>query len=243
MNITNKQLEKLDNKMSINNLPDDILNHIIYYTNETINDKIDKEKSIMKLIEVNAYLCSQIDKLRVDLGSHIKENCIYKIKYKKYDTDYEGLFLINYVLLNSKRDTIHMCEVEADNNNERIFGKFKIIKSSTFIRSRNIYNYELVFAPPKVNYNEPTLLLTEPIRVYGTFNPFFNDYHSWRIFSRTKIVYNDEFLAFKNRYCLVQVISVFKDKVAVKIPEHSDVIKIPKKLLYNTINHTNYGIY
>ena len=243
MEITTEKSQNIENRISIKQLPEDILNKIIYHTQETIEEKIDKEHSIMKLIELNRYIHKHIDNLRVKLSNDIKEGCIYKLSFRKIHNDYNGLYLINSVSLNERKDTINICRVEQDDNNERIFGKYKIVRTSVMIYSGSIYSCELEYKPPPVNYNSSTLLLSEPVRVYGIDNFILSRYSHWNFNTNIKIIYNTDIMSIKNHYCLVQVIRVLKHSVRVKLPNDQGIHIIPKKVLYNTISHNTFGLF
>jgi hypothetical protein len=141
MEITTGKSQNIDNRLSIRDLPDDLLSTIIYHSQETIYQKIDKEQSIMKLIEINRYLCNHIANLRVKLSNEIKEGCVYKLSFRSKGVDYSGLFLINTASLNQRNDCINICRVAQDEN-ERIFGKYKIVEISMMIGSGSIYSCE-----------------------------------------------------------------------------------------------------
>ena len=243
INHKSQNIENIENRISIKQLPDDLLNKIIYHTQETIQQKIDKEQSIMKLIDINKYICKHIDNLRIKLSTEIKEGRVYKLSFRKNYNDYKGLYLINSVSLNECKDTINICLVEPDDNNERIFGKYKIVKTSIMINSGLIYSCELEYEPPPVNYNSSTLLLSEPIRVYGMDNYILSRYSPWNFNTNIKIIYNTDIMSVKNHYCLVQVIRVLKRVVKVKLPNDQGIHIIPKKVLYNTISHNTFGLF
>jgi hypothetical protein len=241
--ITTEKSQNIDNRISIKQLPEDILNKILYHTQETIYQKIDKQQSIMKLIEINRYICNHIDNLRVKLSNEIKEGCIYKLSFRSKGIDYTDLYLINTASLNKKNDCINICRVEPDSNNERIFGKYKIVKKSMMLCSCAIYSCELEYKPPPVNYNSSTLLLSEPIRVYGIDNYILSRYPNWNFNTNIKIIYNTDIMSVKNHYCLVQVIRVLKHSVKVRLPNDPAIHTIPKKVLYNTISHNTFGLF
>jgi hypothetical protein len=243
MEITKHKTQSIDNRTYIRELPDDLLNKIIYHTDELIQEKIDKEQSIMKLIDIRRYINNHIEDLRIQLSYKIKEGCVYKISFIKNQTDFAGLYLINTAAINQKNDSINICKVEPDDNNERIFGKYRIVKISTLISTTSIYSYELVYEPPTVNYYRPTLLLAEPVRVYKRDNFILSRYSSLNFGSKIKIIYNREILCIKNHYCLVQVVSVLKDSVKVRLPNDREIITIPKRVLYNTISHDTFGLF
>ena len=155
-----------------------------------------------------------------------------------------GLYLITTASLNKRDDCINICRVEPDTNNERIFGKYKIVETSMMITSGSLYSCELEYEPPPVNYNTPTLLLSEPVRIYGMNSETLSQYNSWTFNTNLKIIYNTDIMNVKNHYCLVEVLYSLKHSVKVRLPnEHRYIYNIPKRILYNSINHNTYGLF
>ena len=243
LNITTEKSQTIENRVSIRDLPEDLLSTIIYHSQETIHQKIDKEQSIMKLIDINRYLCNHIENLRINLSKEIKEGCVYKLSFRSKGIDYSGLYLINTASLNRRNDCINICKVEPDSNNERIFGKYKMVKKSMMLCSGAIYSCEIEYEPPPVNYNTPTLLLSEPVRIYGRHNEILSQYDLWNFNTNLKIIYNTDIMNVKNHYCLVQVVYTLKHSVKVRLPNERAIHNIPKRVLYNTISHNTFGLF
>ena len=106
-----------------------------------------------------------------------------------------------------------------------------------------INSCELEYEPPPVNYNTPTLLLSEPVRIYGTNNETLSRYNSWSLNPNLKIIYNDDIMNVKNHYCLVEVVVNLKHSVKVRLPNELAIHNIPKRVLYNTISHNTFGLF
>jgi hypothetical protein len=223
MNITKSQ-SKIENRTSITELPNDILNKLVYHTTESIEDKIDKESSIMKLRDIKRYIDNHADKLKAKLGEEIIEACVYYLVFRKCNEKHEGTYLINTANLSTKTDIINICRVVPDTD-KRIFGRFRIVETSIMLHSGLLYDYKLIYKPPPVNYNVPVLLCCDPSRVDNT--PY--NYNT-----NIKIIYNTELMNIKNQFCLVEVVSVLKNTIRVKAQGSAEVKTISKRYFYNT---------
>lgn len=227
--------------MHISELPDDILSKILEISSETPQEKIDKYTSIPELINLKDYINNHIDNLTLKLGTKLFAGCVYHLRFKRCGStvkDFDGLFLIQSINT-QKSNWVEVCQVAPDTH-ERIFGKFKIIGCSMSFPIYRLYSYNLIHTPPPVDYTRNTLLLSEPHRVYPAF---FSAYPHHYFQQGLKFIYDENIMEIKNKFCLVRVVKIFKKSVRIRIPDATNDITVPKKLLYNTINHAEFGVF
>ena len=246
----NKEIEKIEkierNKVSIQDLPDDILNKLIYHTQETIKDKIEKIDNFVDLQETNRLMYKQRRKLEDKLSSELLKGCVYQLNFRWNREDFTGLYLMNSVYVNRNQNAINICKVEIDDEHQRLFGNYKIVEPSKRIFTDNIKSYKKVYEPPVVDWNnEPRQLIgiTDILRVYGwehqdLFNRHPSDFP-------TNILYCSDMVDIANMYCVAELFKVQKNNLIIAIPDNPldtapnrsiSLIRVSKKYCYKLNN-------
>jgi len=244
----NKEIEKIEkNKTSIQDLPDDILNKLIYHTQETIGDKIEKIDNFTDLREINRLIYKQRRKLEDKLSSELLKGCVYQLEFIwRGDTLLNGLYLINSVYINRNQNAINICKVEIDEEHQRQFGNYKIVEKSKRIFTDNIKSYKKVYEPPVVDWdNEPRQLIgiTDILRVYGWEHQ--DLFHYTPTDFPKNILYCSDMVDIANMYCVAELYRVQKNYLLIAIPDNPldtapnrsiSVIKVSKKYCYKLNN-------
>lgn len=130
---------------SIKNLNEDVLTHILEYTEQTLTQKVDEISSILELNNAIEYMKTHKGNLRVKLAFIIKKNSVFRLKFKSKNEILEGTYLIHNTFLTKKCDMINICPVKPSLD-KRIFGYYEITGLSTSITSGDLMYYELLYS-------------------------------------------------------------------------------------------------
>jgi len=246
--INNKEIEEIErNKLSIDKLPDDILNKLIYHSQETIKDKIEKIDNFVDLQETNRLMYKQRRKLEDKLATDLIKNCVYQLEVMwRGDTLLSGLYLMNSVYVNRNQNAINICKVEIDEEHQRLFGNYKIVEPSKRIFTDNIKSYKKVYEPLAVDWDkEPRQLIgiTDILRVYGWEHQDLINRHPSDF--PTNILYCSDMVDIANMYCVAELFKVQKNNLVIAIPDNPldtaqnrsiTLIRVSKKYCYKLNN-------
>jgi hypothetical protein len=136
--------------MSLVQLNDDLLRHIIYYTNETISDKINQLQTHQDIEEAIKLLEQKRQKLTRSLSASINRGSVYRMTYILNNIEIFGYVLIQNERLITGSPTIMAINV-IPSNNKRIFGYYEIIEPSFYLTPSSILTYKCLYKPPIIN--------------------------------------------------------------------------------------------
>jgi len=136
--------------MSLVQLNDDLLRHIIYYTNETISDKINQLQTHQDIDKAIKLLEQKRQKLTRSLSASINRGSVYRMTYILNNIEIFGYVLIQNERLITGSPTIMAINVNPSNN-KRIFGYYQIIEPSFYLNPSSILTYKCVYKPPIIN--------------------------------------------------------------------------------------------
>jgi hypothetical protein len=233
--------------MSLTTMPNDILNKILRYSTEKIEDKIEKIDNLTSLNKVYEILRKKEELMFKKMNNEINKNCIYNLVFMNYKKELKkGVYLVNYMSIFSSFPTIHVARVEADNDNERIFGKYKIIESSQPVWMRRLVEYELVYERSEVNWNDEAhqfVGIKEPWLLYGYNHSHFDGYI--RNDYQKHILYDQNLVDLANCYSIAIFVRSTKKYIVVKLPINSledciyrehNTVKLSKRLVYKLLS-------
>lgn len=222
----NDLVNKLENnkvKTSIEDLPTDILNKILYLAEDTIEDKINRIENIRDLYSINRIIHQRVASLKIKIKEELVKGSIYEIEWGNRNKEItKELYLINSVYLDGNRDAINIARVEPDEGHQRIFGNYKIVANSRQIGCGNIISYKPIHIPKEVEWSkEPRQLIgiTDLIGAYGWEHPDLFQYQY--IDLQKNIIYSDTQREVANKYCIVELFRVYKKFMMCAIPSNA----------------------
>lgn len=208
---------------NLSTMPDDILNKLIEFREETIQDKIDNINDGFELLKIVRLLDRREDVIKAKMAEEIKKGCIYEITFeansKRITGRHTGLYLINSVYLGQRTNCINVAPVEPDPDHQRSFGYYKITDESIRLNMYNVIKYSLVHKPSKVDWSSvrkgQIIGISEPWMMYPNA-PLIADYDRRDI--PDDILYDHRMVFMKNRYAFGEVYRVHKNKVSIVYP-------------------------
>lgn len=187
--------------VSIKNLNDDVLKHILGYTEQTLKQKIDEIDSIPVWNRAMKHLKQKQRDLRVKLSLIMKKNSVFWLKYENNEM-VDGLFLIQNANLNKNNDTIKICSVKPSLE-KRIFGYYEITGLTVFITSNDLIEYELLY-----QHKEP---------------PFIGNDYFGVMFTNPNYIHFDHLIEKSNKVILGQIRKITKTKITLILDYHQIV--------------------
>ena len=151
---------------NIANLPYDVLSLIGDKATESLEDKISKFTTMEEISQINRLIYKQEQQIKERINIDIARGCVYEMTFRRGKEDYQGLYLVNYKVINAKQDNIVVSKVEPDPNNSRIFGNYRIVEPSKRIYPNTLKTYKLVYSPPVVDWKK------QEQKLIGVKNPY-----------------------------------------------------------------------
>lgn len=227
---------------NISNLPYDILALIGDKATESIEDKIAKCETMDDIKKINNLIYKQTQKIKEKINSEIIKGNVYEMEFQHGLEFYQGFYLINYKVISPRQDTIVVCKVEPDDNNERSFGKYKIVEPSKRIYTDTLKTYKLIYSPPIVDWKkeERTLIgIKNPFLVYKWNHHELDNYNSWEI--PANVIYNREEVMHANLYVIAELFKTNSKQLVLALPDNPNdtapnrsitLVRVPKNRCY-----------
>jgi hypothetical protein len=232
--------------MTLSSMPVDILNEILQHIKETIEYKIQILNNLPDLNHVYDLVMKKYEDMYKEINNNIKKNCIYKLVFIDYKDkiEKEVLCLINNKSIISSCPTIR-ASIVVEDDNERIYGKYKIIEKSILIFIKYLIHYELVYERPEVIWSD------EKDKFVGIKDPWFLYRNHPRFNGYVKSDYpistlsNQTSVDLANLYSIAIFVRSTKNHIFVKLPVNptEDSInrehytsRLPKRIVYKLLN-------
>ena len=227
---------------NISNLPYDVLRLIGDKATESLDEKISKFTSMEQIKDINKLIHHQTQKIKEKINSEIIKGNVYEMEFQHGKGNYQGLYLVNYKVISDRQDNIVVCKVIPDEENERIFGKYKIAERSKRIYCDTLKTYKLVYAPTEVDWKkeERTLIgIKNPFLVYKWNHHALDDYNS--MFIPANVIYIEEEAMHANLYVIAELFKANSKHLVLALPDNPNntapnrsitLVRVPKNSCY-----------
>ena len=210
----------------LTDIPDDALNKILNYTNETIQEKIDKIGNGFELLQVIGMLHKREDEIKEQLAKDFVQGDIYEITFekncKRIAGRHTGLYLINSVRFDRTTGAIDVARVEPDPDHTRKFGNYKVVEPSLRLTTFDIIDYKVIHQAKEIDWGKHRgnlIGVNCPWMIYPN-NEMLIVYDRTDIpGSHRQILYNERMVYMINRYTVVEAWKIHKNKITIVFPQ------------------------
>lgn len=216
---------------SIRDMPDDMLEKILNYTEETFEEKLARVNSGVELLRLHRLITARENELKANLSKVVVKGGIYRFFFEKNSRILTGrfnrIYLINSVYMGEKVNCINVSEVVPDLEHQRIFGYYRIVEPSMPLNIFNIIEYSKIRLPTETDwdagiksgsiYKGLIIGISAPWLVYPQA-PALSDYTRYNEPGQANVIYNADMVSNCNRYTFAEIVKVNKNKITLYYP-------------------------